>query len=386
MKMPKNILANFILLPELKLSDINVTPHGTGIYEVRKQSEFEICPKCASPANTTYDHRTIRIKDTPIRGNGIILRIKKKRYFCKTCNKPFTEPVQGILPRRRTTQRYRKAVVWACHNFSDLKRVKRAYRCSNDFIYKALYEQLDLKNRTNQYPWPKTIGIDEHFFNRKQDFFKRSFVTMIVDYNNRRLKEVVLGKTAGELINSLNYIQGRENVREAVMDLCDPYKYFVKNFFPNAQIVADKFHVLRLLNPAINRYRKGITGDKRNYPIRKLLLRNGKKLNFFEKTALYHWLSDYPLLNELYQFKEALHGFYRIRGYNKAACVLTKITDRMALSTIKEIKTLRYTLIKWRNEILNYFKFRVTNARTEGYNNVAKVIKRRSYGFRVHPG
>jgi len=48
----------------------------------------------------------------------------------------------------------------------------------------------------------------------------------------------------------------------------------------------------------------------------------------------------------------------------------------MAKSKLKEIKTLRKTLMKWRNEILNYFKTGITNARTEGFNNVAKVLKR----------
>ncbi len=44
------------------------------------------------------------------------------------------------------------------------------------------------------------------------------------------------------------------------------YRSFVRRFFPNARIVADKFHVLRLLSPAINRHRKAITGDKRTNP------------------------------------------------------------------------------------------------------------------------
>ncbi|MBK8202101.1 MAG: transposase [Bdellovibrionales bacterium] len=36
----------------------------------------------------------------------------------------------------------------------------------------------------------------------------------------------------------------------------------MKDFFPNAITIADKFHVLRLLNPAINKARTEITGDK----------------------------------------------------------------------------------------------------------------------------
>ena len=54
----------------------------------------------------------------------------------------------------------------------------------------------------------------------------------------------------------------------------------------------------------------------------------------------------------------------------------------MALSKIKEIKTLRRTLMKWREEVLNYFENRITNARTEGFNNVAKLIQKRAYGVK----
>jgi transposase len=52
-------------------------------------------------------------------------------------------------------------------------------------------------------------------------------------------------------------------------------------------------------------------------------------------------------------------------------------TDPLARSAIPELETLRRTLRAWRNEILAYFKTRLTNARTEGFNNVAKVVKKR---------
>ena len=54
---------------------------------------------------------------------------------------------------------------------------------------------------------------------------------------------------------SLSYIPGRERVKNVVLDLSKTYKSFAKNFFPNAKLIADKFHVVRLLNPAINKYR-----------------------------------------------------------------------------------------------------------------------------------
>ena len=174
-------------------------------------------------------------------------------------------------------------------------------------------------------------------------------------------------------------IEGRENVKQVVLDLCDPYKKFAREFFPNAKLIADKFHVLRLLHPSLNRRRKEITGDKRTNPIRKLLLRSGKRLEYFERRALDLWLESYPELREVYHFKEAMHGLYRTQGYKKAKRAFTKLTDRMAYSKLPEIITLRKTLMKWREEILNYFENRITNARTEGFNNVAKLVQKRAY-------
>jgi len=309
--------------------------------------------------------------------------IRKRRFWCKPCGKPFTESIQGVLPKRRTTQRFRTQVFWAAKTFSDLKLVRNTYHCSNDFIYKALYEKLELNRRMKLDPWPKSIGIDEHAFGKRKTMgTQRQFVSMIVDHSNKRLKEVVHGKSSGELKFALNDIPGRENVTKVTCDLADPYKSFAREFFPNAEVIADKFHVLRLLHPAINRHRKEITGDRRSLRIRTLLLKNGKTLDYFTRKAIHDWLKSHPALNEVYQWKERLHGLYRIRGYKRACIAYQYMLDDMAHSKLKEIKTLRRTLMRWKNEILNYFRYRITNARTEGYNNVAKVIKRRSYGFR----
>ena len=205
---------------------------------------------------------------------------------------------------------------------------------------------------------------------------------MIVDHDNKRLREVVAGKTGANLEAALSGIPGRENVELVSLDMSDSYKSFVKGFFPNAKIVADKFHVLRLLNGHINRRRKDITGDVRSNPVRRLLLRNRKNLNYFERLALDRWLDLHPDLKEIYLWKENLYSLYRCIGIKWATRKLQKMLDMMAKSLLPEIRRLRKTLLKWRHEILNYFIYGLTNARVEGFNNVAKTVKKRSYGFR----
>lgn len=373
--------SDFILLPELKIITHWQQDKFRTHYKCQKDSKFEVCPKCAVISYSVHDRRWVKIKDQPIRGAGISLWVLKRRFRCPACHKVFTEPLQGVRKSFKTTERYRRGVKWACENFKDLKSVQKAFACSAGLIYKVFYEQLELKlrERSNN-PWPTRIGIDEHSWLKGRS--GRSFVSLVVDYDNKRVFDAVEGKTAVGLSEKLNHIPGRERVKEVALDLCDPFKKFAREMFPNARIVADHFHVVRLLNPALNRARTEITGDKRSHPGRRLLLLNGSRLEYFEKRALWQWLDHHPKLKELYTYKEALHRLYRTRGYNKASQALTKLTDAMALSTYDEIKTLRKTLMQWRNEILNFFINRTTNARTEGYNNLAKLLQKRSFGFR----
>ena len=93
-------------------------------------------------------------------------------------------------------------------------------------------------------------------------------------------------------------------------------------------------------------------------------------------------ISIFTELEEIYKFKERLLSIYNIRGFKRAKKSFIKLTDEMALSGRKQVQSLRRTLVKWRDEILNYFKTRITNAKTEGYNRKAKLIQRKAYGYR----
>jgi len=373
--------SKFILLPELKIISHWQTDKFRTQYKCAKESEFEVCPRCAVKSYSVHDRRWVKVQDAPIRGSGIYLKILKRRFRCPACKKVFTEPIGGIQKGFKTTHRYRRGLRWACENFIDLKRVQRAYGCSAGLVYKVYYEQLELKLRERKNnPWPSTIGIDEHSF--KRGFRQMHFATILVDYPNRKIFELANGKTADGLAADFAHIPGRENVKNVVLDMSDPFKKFAKTHFPQAKIIADHFHVVRLLNPAINKARTEITGDQRSNPVRKLLLYNGKRLEYFERRALYQWLDHHPKMREIYHFKEAIHGLYRCRGYNRAKRALCALLDRMALSELPEIKKLRKTLMKWQNEILNYFATGITNGRTEGFNNLAKLLQKRAFGFK----
>lgn len=377
--MPYRILSDAILLPELDLQRFYRQQLHIQLW-VEKKKQMEVCPRCATPSTTGYDRRRVRLKDAPLRNRAVTLHLTKRRLFCKPCKKPFTEPIGGVRKGRRTTERYRSEILWACENFTDLKRVKKRFRCSSGFLYRSLYEQLSLRLKKRQYPWPKVIGIDEHFFKRSQG--RRVFASIIVDYDNKRIYETALGRSGNELFQQLKHIPNPENVQKVVLDLCDPFKSFAKAHFPNAILIADKFHVLRLLNPALNRRRKAIVGNRQTALIGRLLLRSSVKLNYFTRKAVWDWLDLHPELKEIYSFKEALFNFYRIKGYERARTAHQVLCYQMEQSKLPEIQTLRRTLMKWEDPILNYFRTGLTNGRTEGYNNLAKLIQKRAFGYR----
>lgn len=372
---------SLILLPELKIMTHWQSAKFRTHYKCQKESEFEVCPKCAVKSYSVHDRRWVKVQDQPIRGSGVALHILKRRFRCPTCKKVFTEPVAGIQKGYKTTHRFRRGLGWACENFLDLKKVQRAYGCSAWLVYKVFYEQLERKLRERQNnPWPVTIGIDEHSFRR--GFRGREFATILVDYNKKKIFELGEGKTSAGLSMRFAHVPGRERVANVVLDMSDPFKKFAKEFFPQARLIADHFHVVRLLSPIINKARKEITGDQRSNPVRKLLLMNGRKLEYFERRALHQWLEQHSKLKEIYAFKEALHGLYRCKGYERAKRALIAILDRMAGSVLPEIHKLRKTLMKWKNEILNYFATGLTNGRTEGFNGLAKLLQKRAFGFR----
>ena len=382
--MPIYEFTQSLQLPELKILSYKRTSKLDFVFEMIKTSPFEVCPKCATKSSTIHDHVWVKIKDAPVRDKFIFLRIKKRRFLCKNCKKPFTEPVAGIRKGFRSTERFRKHIMWCSDNFSNLSQVQRQLDISSSLNHKAYYEQLGLQIKMIQNEWATTIGIDEHAFRKNKKYGHREFATIFVEYSHKRVRELALGRSPGELFTNekLMAIPGRENVKNVIIDLSKTYHRFARDFFPNAKIIADRFHVMRLFNNIVNQYRKNCTGDKRKNPIRKLLLKRSADLDPHVRRATERWLDENPVVREVYYYKEAMHRLYRIKGMKHARRVLIKLTDQMALSNIPEIKTLRKTIHQWRDEILHYFENSLTNGRTEGFNRVAKLIQRNAYGFR----
>lgn len=379
--MPWERLARSILGTELKL--ISTRQHRQGyLWEVEKvRSNCEICPKCATPSNVRYGVCCVVVRQEGLWGHPLWIRIKKHRYFCKSCRKPFTEPAPGVMPRMKTTQRYRKSLLQACQSFKSLSKVRSEYQCSSSLVYKVLYEQLEIKLRERKNAWwPTVVGIDEHFFTRKKGWTE--FVTVFTDLKKRKMFEMVQGKDKKSILDQVKSIPGRERVRVVVIDLSNGYRSLVRELFPNARIVADKFHALRLITPALIKTRKEIQGFKQDMRMRRLLLKNRKSLDYDLRFEIDRYLREHPKLDAIYRTKERLHEFYRTKGVNRAYQSITRLVSDLEKSPYEEIQRLKNTLKNWGEEILNYFELGYTNALTEALNRTAKLVQANAYGYK----
>ena len=370
-------------LPSKKLKIITNVQFRRGFKWVLETipTRNESCPRCGAICSQFYGKAKTRLRDEPLRSEALYLEIIKQRYFCKACKKPFVEQIDGFKKNQRSTGRFEKFIAEMCENFSNISDVQRKYQCSSSFAYRVFYkyQEIKLKEKIN-YGWPSIIGIDEHFFTRKNGYTE--YATVLTDMNKKRLYEMVQGKDTRSLIEQLKHLQGREKVKMVVMDMSSAYKKFVRDFFPNAVIVADKFHVLRLLTPTIMKMQREIHGHRQELLLKKLVLKNRMKMDYFLRSDVDKYLKQHPELNMIYRFKERLYEFYRTRGTVRAVRGFYKFMNQLKATGHPALLKLAKTMERWRKEILLYFETGLTNARTEAFNRTAKLVQRRACGYK----
>lgn len=372
-----------LFLPSKKLKFISSVKHKGGSLWLAetKPTRNERCPRCGEVCSQFYGKAKTRVRDAPLRSEKLYIEIIKQRYFCKVCKKPFVEMIDGFKKNQRSTGRFEKYIAEMCENFSNIRDVQKRYHCSSGFAYRVFYkyQSFKLKEKIN-YGWPSVIGIDEHFFSRRRGFTE--YVTVITDMSKKRLYEMVEGKDTKSLIEQLKHLEGRENVKLVAMDMSSTYKKFVRDFFPNAMIVADKFHVLRLLTPTIMKMQKEIHGHRQELLLKKLVLKNRLKMDYFLRSDVDRYLKQHPELDLIYRYKEKLYEFYRTKGVVRAVQSFYKFINQLKGTGHKALLKLAKTLERWKKEILLYFETGLTNARTEAFNKTAKLVQRKACGYR----
>jgi transposase len=330
------------------------------------------CPHCQTYTDTVHQTRPILVRDLSILGQGVYLKVPRRQFICPHCGKYPTERLQWIKLAKKWTHRYEEYLYERVKELT-VEQVSKNENLSPKQVQK-IFSQL-AQSKKKDWGMSERLSLDEI----SKEKGKRKFVTVVGELDKGSLLEVIDSHKSEEIIEVLKAqpLAMRENVKEVSVDMWGGFQKVIKEVFPNAAIVIDRFHVMKLVNKALNKLRLnlGFKGLKN----RSLLLKNGTDLTCEEKPELLLILSQSPCLSIAYELKEEFHAIYE-----------TSTTVKIGLKRFKQWLTqARYffsqttrTLEKYLPEICNYFVNRTTSGVMEGLNNKIKLILRQSYGFR----
>ena len=342
------------------------------------------CPHCNSSDLRTKDTFQRRVRHESIGMRKSILLLKSHKFKCNNCDRYFNQRFPGILKYKRSTEAFRREV-FIKHNsgicqtkLSSLLSIGSATveRWYQDYLKRTASERIASQ-------CPSVIGIDEHYFSKK-----KGYATTICNLKSHKVFDVTLGRSEISLRGYLNRLSGREKVRVIVMDLADNYRSIANRYFPNALIVADRFHVIKLINHHFLKLWQSIDPvGRKNRGLISLMRRHNWNLKDIQKERLAHYLSCYPALNTIYEFKQKLVSLLLLKAQTARSC---KKLIPIFLDYIKKLKeaifepmvTLGKTLESWQKEVVRMWRFRKSNGITEGFHNKMEMISRRAFGFK----
>jgi len=270
------------------------------------------------------------------------------------------------------------------HEGISQKTLATRERLGSATVYRWYQEVLELKLRQRQNdPCPRVLGIDEHFFSRKD-----GYATTFCDLGKRKIFDVTLGRSEKALEPYLNQLVGKDQVRVVCMDLSATYRAIIREHFPKAMIVADRFHVIRLMNQRfLEVWGQLDPKGKANRGLLSLMRRLPKNLKPEQSARLREYLKSHPAIEAVYGFWQKLGRLLRLKHRTARHCrrlipVFLSALQQLRSSGFPPLRLLGETFECWKEEIVRMWRFTKNNAITEGFHNKMEMISRRAFGYR----
>lgn len=379
----RNSNVNLINLPEYRCFKNDIFEHKI-VFHIRPKSKYSVCKKCSVKSSIVYEHKTRTIQHSSWDTKTTWLKVSQRRFKCKSCGARFWERLPGILPYFRRTEQLRGQVARAALRGHDNKGVASDFKLGEATVQRDINRFTFLKNQEKlSNICPEVLGIDEHFFTKK-----KGYATTFCDLKRSKIFDIRLGKSEKSLNRYLTKLKHKERCRVVCIDLSSSYRAIIRKHFPNAQIVADRFHVIRTVNHHfIELWKLLDPSGRKNRGLLSLFRRNPSKLSFEQAQNLDRYLNDIPGLKQSYDFRNHINQFLNIKTLDfktmkPAIKEFNFMIEKLLASGFNSMVTLANTFQAWDEEILRMLRYTKNNGITEGYHNKMEVISRRAYGFR----
>ncbi len=373
------------------------------------------CPSCGVVSSWVKGHAVTRPRDIPYGDAPVRLVWHKRRWRCRerACSRgSFTESLPAVPPRARVTTRLRRECgAGLAERFSCVQAGAQHYRVSWPVAHAAYVAHVSAQ-LAKPPPPVCVLGIDET--RRGKPTWERDpdtgrwrvlhdrWHTGIVDAaGTAGLLAHIDGRTAAKVTEWLlaQPDSWRAGVTHVTIDLSASYAKAVTDALPDAVVVADRFHLVRLANDTLTQVRQHATRDVRGrrgrkkdpeWAARRRLLTAHERLSPEAFAKLWNSLIDAgdPGIEILhaYTVKENLRSLLALTGTNPDRAEirqrLWRFYAQAASSSSPEVHRLAATIEAWWPAIEAAIITGYSNARSEGYNRLAKHQGRNAFGFR----
>ena len=371
--MPTNILN----LSTYTITDIQESEHDYHIDAETKRTVTN-CPHCNSTLLVGFGRREHVFRDLPMHGRRVGIYVSIRRMQCRNCNKTFSEPLPDVDEKRDMTKRL---VEWigkqaVKRTFASIAEEVGVVEGTVRLVFKDYVSDLE---KTIRFETPKWMGIDEIHLIKPRG--------VIANIQNNTIVELLPNRNKDTVIRYLHHLDGKDRIQYVAMDMWQPYRDACAAVIPQARIIIDKFHVLKMANEAMERVRKGLRErltikQKRGLMHdRFVLLKRARDLSDKESLALSGWVKNYDELGLAYRLKEAFFGIYDAKTPAEAQARYVDWKRQITPDVALAFRDLVRAWENWTPWILGYFDHPVTNAYTESLNNLIRVMNRLGRGY-----
>jgi transposase len=181
-----------------------------------------------------------------------------------------------------------------------------------------------------------------------------------------------------------------DNIKIVCLDMWEAYIKAINEIIPHAKLVFDKFHIVKKVNEAVDKVRKEefAKADKEERLLMKrkrfIILSKGKNLDNKEKEELSILMKKNERLYKAYLLKEQIISIFddKKSSHEQIEKRFLAWMENILNENFEEFYQIVDMIRQFFYGIMNYFRYGMTNAISEGFNTKINVIKRRAFGFR----
>ena len=377
------IYEELLNLPSVKIVDVKIDDKLITIEcEIKKSSEP--CPNCgqASYKINQYYYRTIR--DLNMGNRHVHLVIKMRQFQCESCNRYYTELLEFADLNKEYTHRQSDYMFCLARkqSYTEAAAIVDVSPKTIERVVLAKCEKLiDIPSR---YAQVRRLGIDEHSHRKG----KKDFLCVLTDLDRGIIIDILPNRKKDTLITHFKALGNAfcKQITDVSCDYWDTYISAAQTCFPQANIILDRFHVVKLLNESLDNFRKELRkNDKENVNYKKLkwiLYKQYHTLTDAQLDDLDLAFKDSPKLEKIYHARERFHHALENNDtVEKALEAIQYWIDDLAQKQITAFDGFVKTLTKTKEYVANYVIDYMSNAVTEGLNNLIRSVRRTAFGM-----